>query len=103
MRVVLVGDSRCGKTTLLSRFTTDSVPAQYAPTSFDKVTVVKAVGGRTVRFTVWDTSGAHSFDTVRPLSYGEADIFVICCRVRLAIIRDNNKTLHRDQTLVGRR
>ena len=31
--------------------------------------------------TIWDTSGSQNFDTVRPLSYGEADVFIICYKV----------------------
>ena len=31
-----------------------------------------------VHYTVWDTSGSTSYDSVRPLSYSEADIFLVC-------------------------
>ena len=57
------------------------MPACYKPTSFDKYHVSKEIGGHLYNLTVWDTSGSHNYDTVRPLSYVEADVFVICFNI----------------------
>ena len=81
VRVVVVGDEKCGKTSLISRFISDTVPAIYKPTGFDKFLTTKDIGGEVVMFTVWDTSGSTSYDSVRPLSYSEADIFIICFKI----------------------
>ena len=81
IRIVVVGDERCGKTSLITRFISDTLPASYKPTSFDKFLVTKDISGSLFNLTVWDTSGSASFDTVRPLSYGEADIFIICFKI----------------------
>ena len=81
IRVVVVGDERCGKTSLITRFISDSLPPFYKPTSFDKFLVTKEISGTLYNLTVWDTSGSPNFDTVRPLSYGEADVFIVCFKV----------------------
>lgn len=81
IRVVVVGDEKCGKTSLISRFISDDVPDFYKPTGFDKFFTTKEVRGQIVSFTVWDTSGSSNYDSVRPLSYSEADIFIICFKI----------------------
>jgi len=81
IRVVVVGDEKCGKTSLISRFISDNVPGVYKPTGFDKFFTTKDLAGELVSFTVWDTSGSTSYDSVRPLSYSEADIFIICFKI----------------------
>jgi len=81
IQVVVVGDEKCGKTTLISRFIYNDVPCDYKPTGFDKFFTAQDIRGRMVSFTVWDTSGSSNYDSVRPLSYSEADIFIICFKV----------------------
>ena len=71
---------------LIPRFINNSTPASYKPTSFDKFLTTREVYGAPCSLTVWDTSGSQNFDTVRPLSYGEADVFIICFKVMI-----NNK------------
>jgi len=79
VRVVVVGDQRCGKTSLISRFINNKVSPTYSPTGFDKFPCTVQVNPHLrVSYTVWDTSGSTNFDSVRPLSYSEADIFLIC-------------------------
>ncbi|CAG2172521.1 unnamed protein product, partial [Oppiella nova] len=50
----------------------------YIPTGFEKYTVGFEVGGHHFSSTIWDTSGALAYDTVRPLSYQNTDVFLIC-------------------------
>ena len=63
------------------RFINNVIPAVYKPTSFDKHITSKEVCGELFNIIIWDTSGSSNFDTVRPLSYGEADVFIICFKV----------------------
>jgi Rho family GTPase 3 len=81
IRIVVVGDEKSGKSTLINRFVSDSLPASYKPTSFDKFLVTREISGALFNLVVWDTSGSPNFDTVRPLSYGEADVFIICFKI----------------------
>ncbi|KAK7870890.1 hypothetical protein R5R35_005484 [Gryllus longicercus] len=80
-KVVLVGDSRCGKTSLVQRFVSDQFAEVYTPTGFEKYTCTGCVGGHRVRFVVWDTSGAAAYDSVRPLAYPDARVFLLCFRI----------------------
>ncbi|XP_076361487.1 rho-related GTP-binding protein RhoE-like [Tachypleus tridentatus] len=77
-KVVLVGDSRCGKTALIHRFTNDNFLEVYTPTGFERYTTSYEVGDYTINFTVWDTSGAHAYNTVRPLAYKDSNVFFLC-------------------------
>ncbi|XP_054163536.1 ras-like GTP-binding protein rhoA [Oppia nitens] len=78
IKIVVVGDMRSGKTSLIHRFINDKYPEMYIPTGFEKYTVGFEVGGHHFSSTIWDTSGALAYDTVRPLSYQNADVFLIC-------------------------
>ncbi|CAL1288308.1 unnamed protein product [Larinioides sclopetarius] len=77
-KIVLVGDSRCGKTSLIHRFVSDSYTQVYTPTGFERYTATYCVGGYRIHFTLWDTSGTSAYDTVRPLSYKDASVFLLC-------------------------
>ncbi|KFM58299.1 Rho-related GTP-binding protein RhoE, partial [Stegodyphus mimosarum] len=77
-KVVLVGDSKCGKSALVHRFANDNFLRVYTPTDFERCTVDHIVGDYQVRLTLWDTSGASAYDTVRPLSYQDARAFLLC-------------------------
>ena len=43
IRIVVIGDEKCGKTVLISRFINNSIPPSYKPTSFDKFLTSKEV------------------------------------------------------------
>ena len=42
---------------------------------------ISKVGQDEISFTIWDTSGSPAYDSIRPLSYNEADIFMLCFSV----------------------
>ena len=48
IRVVVVGDEKCGKTSLISRFISDTVPGLYKPTGFDKFLTTKDIEGEQI-------------------------------------------------------
>ncbi|GBM14152.1 hypothetical protein AVEN_60978-1 [Araneus ventricosus] len=50
----------------------------YTPTGFERYTATYCVGGYRIHFTLWDTSGTSAYDTVRPLSYKDASVFLLC-------------------------
>lgn len=77
-KVVLVGDSKCGKSALIHRFANDNFLRVYTPTDFERCAVDHTVGDVRVEFTLWDTSGASAYDTVRPLCYKDARAFLLC-------------------------
>ncbi|RZF32719.1 hypothetical protein LSTR_LSTR005912 [Laodelphax striatellus] len=53
----------------------------YTPTGFEKYAVTYNVGDYRAHFSIWDTSGAAAYDTVRPLAYQDVKVFLLCFRV----------------------
>ncbi|KAI8801045.1 GTP-binding protein rho1 [Cladochytrium replicatum] len=78
-KLVIVGDGACGKTCLLIRFADNSFPEEYVPTVFETYTKDIVIDGRyTVALTLWDTAGQEGFDRLRPLSYADGHVVLIC-------------------------
>ncbi|KAM6075538.1 rho-related GTP-binding protein RhoF-like [Chlamydotis macqueenii] len=78
VKVVVVGDGGCGKTSLLLAFAKGDFPKGYVPTVFEKYTASLRVGGEPVTVHLWDTAGQEDYDRLRPLSYSGADVVLIC-------------------------
>ncbi|XP_065837553.1 uncharacterized protein [Oscarella lobularis] len=80
-KVVLIGDERCGKSSVCEVFRRGTWPRDYEATVEEKWTdCVTTVGKRkhAVNMTVVDTSGQEAYDRLRPLSYDDTDIVAIC-------------------------
>ena len=94
LKIVLIGDSKVGKTSLLSRshelYATFSDGCSflkkpfvhsevYSPTVFETyVTNVDTESLGNYQANIWDTGGCGVFDSVRPLAYIDSDVFMIC-------------------------
>lgn len=81
VNVVVVGDGGCGKTSLLYVFSRDEFPERYLPTVFETSVTDIDVGGHNVELQLWDTAGQEDYDRLRPLSYMDADVVIICYSV----------------------
>lgn len=77
-KVVIVGDGASGKTCLLHVFFEDLFPDVYVPTVFDSFSTVIAVDGKLVKLALWDTAGQEDYDRLRPLSYPNSDVVIVC-------------------------
>ncbi|CAJ0828428.1 4639_t:CDS:2 [Entrophospora sp. SA101] len=62
IKCVIVGDGAVGKTCMLVSYTTNAFPGEYIPTVM----------------ALWDTAGQEDYDRLRPLSYPQTDVFLIC-------------------------
>ncbi|XP_058478993.1 rho-related GTP-binding protein RhoE-like [Solea solea] len=88
-KIVLVGDSECGKSALLNVFVKDSFPECYVPTVFENYTATFDLDMQRVELRLWDTSGSPYYDNVRPLSYPDADAVLICFDISRPETLDN--------------
>lgn len=77
-KLVIVGDGACGKTCLLFVFSRDEFPEAYVPTIFETSFAEIEVDGKQVELTLWDTAGQEDYDQLRPLSYPDTDVIVMC-------------------------
>ncbi|XP_042897548.1 ras-like GTP-binding protein RHO [Parasteatoda tepidariorum] len=77
-KLVTIGDGGCGKTCLLSVFSKDFFPDAYIPTVFENYVSELEVDNKKVELSLWDTAGQEDYDKLRPLSYPDTDVILIC-------------------------
>ncbi|GAB7342189.1 hypothetical protein MBLNU457_g0441t2 [Dothideomycetes sp. NU457] len=107
-KLVIVGDGACGKTCLLIVFSKGTFPELwmtahstapiaipynidfkslinhtqvYVPTVFENYVADVEVDGKHVELALWDTAGQEDYDRLRPLSYPDSHVILICFAV----------------------
>ncbi|XP_043930490.1 rho-related GTP-binding protein RhoJ [Protopterus annectens] len=81
LKCVVVGDGAVGKTCMLMSYANDAFPEEYVPTVFDHYAVTVTVGGKQRLLGLYDTAGQEDYNQLRPLSYANTDVFLICFSV----------------------
>jgi len=92
IKLVVVGDGAVGKTCLLIAYCKGDVPKDYVPTVFDNYVVSLTAGGEMIELSLYDTAGQEEYDRLRPLSYANADVLLICFSVMSPTSLENVKT-----------
>ncbi|ESO82441.1 hypothetical protein LOTGIDRAFT_170072 [Lottia gigantea] len=81
-KLVVVGDGECGKTCLLHRYTHNQfLPEMYIPTVFDTCVHETTYNDKQVELVLHDTAGQEDFEVLRPLSYPDSDVILLCFSV----------------------
>ncbi|KAE9993713.1 hypothetical protein EG327_003723 [Venturia inaequalis] len=76
LKVVPVGDGATGKTCFLIFFFDDF--QVYVPTVFENYVLDVSRGRCKYEIALWDTAGQEDYDRLRPLSYPDTDVVLIC-------------------------
>lgn len=80
-KLVCIGDGAAGKTCLLIVFANKEFPDKYIPTVFENYVASIQRDDTTVELALWDTAGQEDYSHIRPLSYQDAHVFLICFAV----------------------
>ena len=80
-KIVVVGDGTVGKTSLLNAYVDDTFSLEYEATVFDNKETNIRVNNRDHYVLLFDTAGQESYSSVRPLSYQQTDLFIVCFSV----------------------
>lgn len=74
----MFSDGTVGKTCLLKRFHHGTFKSDYVPTMMDTFVHHTFYKNETVSIQIHDTAGQEDYSRIRPLSYPNTDIFLIC-------------------------
>ncbi|CAD86931.2 GTP-binding protein rho4 [Schizosaccharomyces pombe] len=79
-KLVVVGDGGCGKTCLLIVFSSGTFPERYVPTVFENyiTDITYGPNSKVIELALWDTAGQEEYDRLRPLSYPNSNVILLC-------------------------
>ena len=81
IKCVVVGDGGVGKTCLLITYSKDEFPSEYVPTVFDNYSVTVSIAEESYKLELFDTAGQEAYDRLRPLSYPNTSVFLVCFNI----------------------
>lgn len=79
-KVVLVGESGVGKTSIITRYISNSFKSQQLPTTganFVSKTVILEDENQSIKFELWDTAGQERYRSLARVFYKNAAVCVL--------------------------
>ncbi|XP_052254812.1 cell division control protein 42 homolog isoform X2 [Dreissena polymorpha] len=103
--VGVVGDSGVGKTLLCMSYTANHVLKDYKPTVLNHHWTLLKHDDLIVDLQIWDNSGSGEYNSLRPLSYPNTDVFLVCFSLKCLRSLENVRStwLPEIEAAVGRR
>lgn len=92
IKLTIVGDGSTGKTCLLMVFKDEQFPLEYVPTVFENYVKYLTYEDKPIELVLWDTAGQEDYDSIRPLSYPDTHVILLCYSMDLRESFDNIKT-----------
>ena len=80
VKVVLIGESGVGKTSIISQFTTNEFNPRCATSvsaQFTSKTVQFPEFGKSIKFDIWDTVGQEKFRSLAKIFYKDAKVIIL--------------------------
>ena len=82
IKCMVVGDKAVGKKCALITYTSsDAFPGLYVPTQWDNYSANVMVDGKQINLGLWCSAGQEDYVRLRPLSYPQTDVFLVCYSV----------------------
>ena len=81
IKCVVVGDLTVGKTCLLESYKSGAYQEPYPKMCLDNYSANLIVDECQVNLGLWDTVAQEDYDRLRPLSYPQTDVFLVCFSV----------------------
>ena len=78
IKCVVVGDGAVGKTSMLIRYVQGTFPTDYIPTIFENYVKQIVIDKKAYNLQLWDTAGQEEYQKLRPMSYPETNVFLLC-------------------------
>jgi Ras-related protein Rab-1A len=84
IKVILLGDSCVGKSSLIERFKSNSFNSkQTATITLEHHNLIIKVNSSIVRMQIWDTAGQEKFDSIASTYYKSADVVIFVYSINL--------------------
>lgn len=80
---------------------TPSAAQVYVPTVFENYVADVEVDGKHVELALWDTAGQEDYDRLRPLSYPDSHVILICFAVDSPDSLDNVQEKVRSRVIMA--
>lgn len=79
-KVVLVGESGVGKTSIISKYTLNDFKSQRLPTTganFVQKTIILEEENKSIKFEIWDTAGQEQYRSLAKVFYKNATVCIL--------------------------